>query len=205
MPMQTTKERFDAANKAVEWGKARRPDPTADFGATSPLPPRLRDWKVGRYSRIGDQPWAEFSTPDGIVKIYQGDMVPGTNYAFTLLGKEDDERGIEQLQAEFTSGVGERFLIPEGPSTEAAVEDTVSAFKRAIPSAEPADSPTITSSQLREEALSSGALSPDAPPESPLWRGSDLHSRFARKALKQYLNQPVEDNDISWDTRDTGQ
>ena len=172
MPLSTTKERFDAANEAKQWGEAQRPDPTADFGATSPLPPRLRDWQIVRHSFTADPPWAEFSTPDGTVRVHQGDTIPGTNYAFTLLGSEADKRGIPQLQAEVTSGVGERFLIGEGSPAEAPAEapvgDTVSDFKRAIPS-----------SQLREDAVRRRSMDPAL---------FDRWNQLATESLKHWLN-----------------
>lgn len=93
-----------------------------DWGATAELPPRLKGVAIQRHSLTETDkslPWAEFSTPEGLVKVAQGSMFPGTNYTLTYLGSEPDERGISQLQAEFTSGTGENFIVGGGRSGEA--------------------------------------------------------------------------------------
>ena len=100
--------------QAARLAPSKKPT-SIDWGATAELPPRLKNVAIQRHSLTETDkslPWAEFSTPDGPVKVAQGSMLPGTNYELTYLSR--DPSG--QLQAEFTSGTGENFIVGGGGS-----------------------------------------------------------------------------------------
>jgi len=103
--------------QAARLAPSKKPT-SIDWGATAELPPRLKNVAIQRHSLTETDkslPWAEFSTPDGSVKVAQGSMFPGTEDQLTYIGSEPDEQGVPQLQAEFTSPEGQRYPIRGGP------------------------------------------------------------------------------------------